>query len=249
MPAVFVGENGKKESMRDNTKTMEFYKKVYEQDSYFIENDKGRIQRIIDLKGPDFETIPSCYTSIADDYFLRFYVSYTMGMSYEELLPDLRMYIENGLKGCNGNVYGDLENILYLVIIFGFNEYTDTIKEIITSIKDYQDAYMEQLYQFIDNSFEITTEKLFWAKDCKPFIEVIELAKTDKLAAVQRLKKFVDKQWFKTLKEGIITNTSKCYRGFWCIEAAALVKALKLDDSELKESKYYPYDMAHFCGS
>lgn len=40
--------------MRDNTKTMEFYKKVYEQDSYFIENDKGRIQRIIDLKGPDF---------------------------------------------------------------------------------------------------------------------------------------------------------------------------------------------------
>ncbi|MBU3850057.1 MAG: DUF1911 domain-containing protein, partial [Candidatus Treponema excrementipullorum] len=29
--------------------------------------------------------------------------------------------------------------------------------------------------------------------------------------------------------------------------AAALVKALKLDDTELKDCKYYPYDMAHFC--
>ena len=85
--------------MRDDTKTMEFYKKVYAQDSYFIENDKGRIQRIIDLKGPDFETIPSCYTSIAHDYFHRFYLSYTMGMSYEELLPDVNKYIENA---CNG---------------------------------------------------------------------------------------------------------------------------------------------------
>lgn len=76
---------------------------------------------------------------------------------------------------------------------------------------------------------------------------MIQLAQSDKEAAVQRLKKFVDKQWFKTLKEGIITNTSKCYRGFWCIEAAALAKALGLDDAELKDCKYYPYDMAHFC--
>lgn len=37
------------------------------------------------------------------------------------------------------------------------------------------------------------------------------------------------------------------YRGYWCIEAAALVKALELDDRELKDCKYYPYDMAHFC--
>lgn len=232
--------------MRDNTKTMEFYKKVYEQDSYFIESSENDLVEILEEKGPDFENIPFCYRSISHDYFHRFYLSYTMGMSYEELIPDLRMYIEKGLKGCNGSVYGDLENILYLVIVFGFNEYTDTIKEIITSIKDYQDAYMEQLYQFIDNSFEITDKKLFWPKECKPFIEVIELAKTDKTAAVQRLKKFVDRQWYKTLHEGVISQEG-CYRGFWCIEAAALVKALKLDDTELKECKYYPYDMAHFC--
>ena len=48
-------------------------------------------------------------------------------------------------------------------------------------------------------------------------------------------------------KEGLIKNTDTAYRGYWCIEAAALVKALELDDTELRDCKYYPYDMAHFC--
>lgn len=59
-----------------------------------------------------------------------------------------------------------------------------------------------------------------------------------------------EKQWFKTLDKGIITNRSLekgKYRGYWCIESAALVKALELDGTELKECKYYPYDMTHFC--
>lgn len=233
--------------MRDDTKTKEYYEKVYYMDSGFIENDRGRIQRIIEQKGADFETIPSCYSGIANNYFLRFYVGYTMGMNCDELLPDIKKCIENGLQGCNGNVYGDLERILYLVIIFRLHEYNDDIKGRLTNFKSYQDIYMEHLYHFIDDSFEITAENLFWQKECSPLLEVIQLAQSDKEAAVQRLKKFVDKQWFKTLKEGIITNTSKCYRGFWCIEAATLVKALGLDDAELKDCKYYPYDMAHFC--
>lgn len=37
------------------------------------------------------------------------------------------------------------------------------------------------------------------------------------------------------------------YRGYWCLESAVLVKTLKLDDTELKDCKYYPYDMAHYA--
>ena len=36
------------------------------------------------------------------------------------------------------------------------------------------------------------------------------------------------------------------YRGYWCIESAVLVKVLGLDDTELRDCKYYPFDMAHF---
>ena len=233
--------------MRDNTKTMEFYKKVYAQDSYFIENDKGRIQRIIDLKGPDFETIPSCYSSIADDYFLRFYVSYTMGMSHEELLPDVNKYIENACNGWTGENYEELVRICSMSILFNIrNEYIEKLLQKAEARLNTL-MYGEMFIKLLEPSWEVKATETYYADD-KALVEVIQLAKTDKLAAVQRLKKFVDKQWFKTLHEGVISQEG-CYRGFWCIEAAALVKALKLDDTELKECKYYPYDMAHFCGS
>ena len=64
------------------------------------------------------------------------------------------------------------------------------------------------------------------------------------------LKKYLEKEWFKTLKEGLITNQQLqkgMYRGYWCLESAVLVKTLKLDDTELKDCKYYPYDMAHYA--
>ena len=234
--------------MRDNTKTMEFYKKVYAQESNFLNFEENLLKKLLEEKGSDFENIPSCYSGVADKYFLRFYVSYTMGMSYQKLLPDVEKYIENACSGWTGKNYEELVRICSMSILFNIrNEYIENlIKKAEARLNTL--VYGELFIKFLEPSWEVKATETYYADD-KALVEVIQLAKTDKLAAVQRLKKFVDKQWFKTLKEGIITNTSKCYRGFWCIEAAALVKALKLDDTELKECKYYPYDMAHFCGS
>ena len=226
---------------------MEFYKKIYEQDSYFIEDDETRIQRIIDLKGANFETIPSCYSDIAHDYFHRLYLRYTMGMNYEELLPDANKYLENACSGWTGKNYEELVRICSISILFNIrNKYVENlIKKAELRLNSLM--YGELFIKLIEPSWEIKATAIYRMTD-KALVEVIELATTDKTAAVQRLKKFVDKQWFKTLHEGVISQEG-CYRGCWCIEAAALVKALKLDDTELKGCKYYPYDMAHFCGS
>lgn len=232
--------------VRDDSKTIDFYHDILDMDTHFIESSEKRLKMVIELKGADFKTVPSCFSGVSQNYFHRFYLNYTIGKSYEELLPDVIKYIENGLKGCNGNVYGDLESIIYASIIFNLSDYTVPIKNCILSSHNYQDYYMEVLYQFIDDSYTITTEKLFWPKECKPLLDVIQLAKINKESAVKKLKHFLDKQWIKTLHDGLISQEG-CYRGFWCLEAAALVKALKLDDTELKECKYYPYDMAHFC--
>ncbi|MFR3583138.1 MAG: PoNe immunity protein domain-containing protein [Coprococcus sp.] len=44
------------------------------------------------------------------------------------------------------------------------------------------------------------------------------------------------------------TETSKqnTYYGYWIYEAGAICKILRLDDEELKEQQYYPYDLVHF---
>jgi hypothetical protein len=35
------------------------------------------------------------------------------------------------------------------------------------------------------------------------------------------------------------------YCGYWAFETGALVKILGLNDEELKDVPYYPYDLAH----
>jgi len=231
--------------MRDNTKTLEFYKKIYEQDSYFIKSSENDLMEILEEKGSDFEKMPDCYSDIAHDYFHRFYLSYTMGMNYEELLSDVNKYIENACTGWTGKDYEELVRICSVSILFNIrNEYIEKLIEKAESRLNTL-MYGEMFIKLIEPSWEVKTDKICYVED-KAIVEVIQLAQTDKEAAVQRLKKFVDKQWFKTLREGIISPEG-CYRGYWCIEAAALVKALGLDDAELKGCKHYPYDMAHFC--
>ena len=232
--------------MRDNTKTLEYYEMMYEQDTYFINSAERRLKKMVEKHGLDYEKIPNCYAGASYKYFHRFYLSYSMGRSYEELLPDVEKFVEHGIKSCDGEPYEDMEYLLYVIIIFGLDKFKEGIKEKILEHTGYQDKYIEELYQLLEPEFPITEEKFFWEKDCKTLDEVINLAKTDKEAATKKLKEFMDKQWFKNLNEGLISREG-CYRGFWCLEAAALVKALELDDTELKDSKYYPYDMAHFC--
>jgi hypothetical protein len=65
-----------------------------------------------------------------------------------------------------------------------------------------------------------------------------------------RLKQFLD-NWYPAMKK---TYWHDChlgkdgggYFGYWCFEAASVVKAFKLDDSLIRENPYYPKDMAAF---
>jgi len=71
----------------------------------------------------------------------------------------------------------------------------------------------------------------------------------DKQEAIKELKIFLDKIWYKMNREMYWYNSHKdsdIYFGYWSFESAALVKLLGLDDSILRDNKYYPYDIAHF---
>ena len=145
--------------------------------------------------------------------------------------------------------YANIEDILYFIILFNLSEYLDEYQELLkkSTIRDF---YLDFLMQMLDSSWQLHTQKLRCPKHTQPLYEVIMLSKENKAEAVQRLKRYLKRQWLHTMTDGPITKfdlKKGRYRGYWCIAAAALVKALKLDDTELKDCKYYPCDMAHFC--
>ncbi len=60
------------------------------------------------------------------------------------------------------------------------------------------------------------------------------------------------RNWYSLNKETPWYNSHKRqwgYSGYWCWEAAAVVKIMGLDDANFKDHPHYPYDMVHWQGA
>ena len=55
-----------------------------------------------------------------------------------------------------------------------------------------------------------------------------------------------DEEGLKSQKEREERAKEKLYYGYWSFEAGAIAKILNLDDSNLKDVPYYPYDLVHY---
>ena len=68
--------------------------------------------------------------------------------------------------------------------------------------------------------------------------------------AVEKLKEYLEKYWYVGHKNmgwyDIHKAKEKLYYGYWSFEAGAIAKILNLDDSNLKDVPYYPYDLVHY---
>jgi hypothetical protein len=237
--------------MRDKAKDEMYFSERFNEDSENLKEILDDFHNDIEIgEHPEKFNIRVYKYQIFIEAFYKFYSGYSLGLDINELIPEIKLMIQNLIetrKERDSN-YEDMEFIVHFILLFNQTEFLDDFKKLLEKSED-RDFYLDSVMQCLDSSWQISTEKILWPKEIKPLCEVIQLSKTDQNAAVQRLKKYLDKEWFKTLTEGLITNRQLekgRYRGYWCIEAAAVVKALELDDRELRDCKYYPYDMAHF---
>ena len=235
--------------MRDTVKTEEYFMERYNEDTAILDERISKYKEVI--SHPEKYDIESYKYHIFMDAAYKFYAGYSLGLGMNELLPEVDLIIRNLIDTRKemDRGYDDMEMIIYLIILFNRTEFLDEYKELLQKSK-MRDFYLDYLVQTVDPTWQISTEKLRCPKETNSVYEVVVLSKENKAEAVQRLKRYLKRQWFMSLTEGVITNRDLkigWYWGYWCVAAAALVKALKLDDTEFKDCKYYPYDMAHFC--
>lgn len=235
--------------MRDTVKTEEYFMERYNEDTAILDERISKYKEVI--SHPEKYDIESYKYHIFMDAAYKFYAGYSLGLGMNELLPEVDLIIRNLIDTIKemDSGYDDMEMIIYLIILFNRTEFLDEYKELLQKSK-MRDFYLDYLVQTVDPTWQISTEKLRCPKETNSVYEVVVLSKENKMEAVQRLKKYLKRQWFMSLTEGVITNRNLktgWYRGYWCIASAALVKALGLDDTELHDCKYYPRDMAHFC--
>lgn len=67
---------------------------------------------------------------------------------------------------------------------------------------------------------------------------------------ILEIKNYLESKWYKLHSDCGWYDSHKgkqnTYYGYWSFEVGAVVKLLSLDDSVLKNTKYYPYDLVHF---
>ena len=237
--------------MRDKVKAQEYFDERFNKDSQNLKEILQTYHRDIETDEhraePDIRAFKYQIYTYA---FYKFYTGYSLGLGMNELLPEVDLILPHLIDAQDGtDNYEDMETILYFIVLFNRTELLNDYKKLLQK-SEQRDFYLDYLVQTVDPTWQLHTQKLRYPKHTQPLYEVIMLSKENKAEAVQRLRRYLKRQWILTLRKGVITHhdlKDNNYRGFWCIASAALVKALKLDDTELKDCKYYPYDMAHFC--
>lgn len=66
---------------------------------------------------------------------------------------------------------------------------------------------------------------------------------------VKKLKQYIEDDWYKGNHEAFWFDSHKkdSYHGYWSFESGAIAKILNIDDSSLKDTPYYPYDLVHYA--
>ncbi|CAK7050242.1 hypothetical protein CUZ56_01805 [Saezia sanguinis] len=110
-----------------------------------------------------------------------------------------------------------------------------------------QDSLVDFLIRSRNPGWEQRTQDFLMPRPYSNIREVVTLAALDKLAAVQRLERYLTQQWYADHQETGWYNAHESkenvHVGYWSFESGALVKILELDDLILKDVPYYPYDM------
>ena len=142
--------------------------------------------------------------------------------------------------------YADL--LRYVSIAYLLNVDSDTVSKLVSMYKALmiKDLLVEMFLNKMDDSVAVSSEI------CFPEIEkpLLDIMNCQEKREPKFIKSFIEKSWYSLYNDAPWFDSHKrmdnCYYGYWCFEVGALIKFLEIDDTSLKGTVYYPFDMVHF---
>ena len=230
--------------LRDNLNTEIRYKELIQKKTSFVEEDLHEYQ----CTGTTWDSKQelSHFDIILRNAYQILISKYSVGYPVLELIPDYLQGVQFMKKGWNTDA--GYVTMLWYLSIGVMLECHKELQQLSILLREH--LAKDKLFSFlVNNTQDYASEKLLWTTPYAGLIEVIELAKTNKEEAVERLQKYLKKEWYKGHSDCGWYNDHKSkwgvHFGYWSFESGALVKILGLDDSSLQGLPYYPYDMVH----
>lgn len=233
--------------MRDTIKNLDYF----ENRLRFLNTSIDEFEQLIaENINSEKVNLRSGYLTLLGYYTSKINCIYSMGMPIESIKSIYPKYLDVFSKTWNK----ETGSYIQLVVTVSLGILIDMTKEQINQISDllkkesFQDYFIDYLLHQIDNNWEIRTDKFAFPIPYELLNTVINA--NDNKDAIYNLSIYLDKEWYNGHSDAGWYNSHKSshdiYTGYWSYESAALAKLLQLDDRELKNSPYYPYDLVHY---
>jgi len=239
--------------IRDKIKNRKHFEKLLSEEKEIIKQRNEIIS-----KGNQNDTNSYIYYAIANNYMNLIKITYSLGDKIKDLRETYIVSLQFFLLGFESDepMYFDILNRVALGFLLNisnenFQQLVDYVQRMDEQAKP-ADWTPDQLLWFILNSRlkkdeeQTHADKLAFPKLYKGLFKLTQVS--DAQEAKKALEDYIVK-WYNLNKNAPWYNShlkKNCYRGYWAWEVAAVAKIMHIDDSDLKDNPYYPYDMVHW---
>ena len=246
-------KKGQNQPIRDKIKNRKHFEKLLSEEKEIIKQRNEIIS-----KGNQNDTNSYIYYAIANNYMNLIKITYSLGDKIKDLRETYIVSLQFFLLGFESDepMYFDILNRVALGFLLNisnenFQQLVDYVQRMDEQAKP-ADWTPDQLLWFILNSRlkkdeeQTHADKLAFPKLYKGLFKLTQVS--DAQEAKKALEDYIEK-WYNLNKNAPWYNShlkKNCYRGYWAWEVAAVAKIMHIDDSDLKDNPYYPYDMVHW---
>ncbi|WP_158701659.1 PoNe immunity protein domain-containing protein [Lentibacillus sp. Marseille-P4043] len=236
--------------VRDKMKNEKYYIDYIEEENERIAKFESMVELLTKNRGPNDKGVKKGNYHIYGLKFSKLTAMYSLGVSLEEIkefYPEVVNIMEKAWNSDSGYV-----EMLWMLSIGNMLKIDDKqfdrlVKLIeIQKVEDFLYDYLIQAKQ--TKNWQQITGNLLYETPYLTLKQIIE--SNDKNYQSTTLKKYLEIDWYEGHDDmgWYASHNSKhdIYSGYWSFESGAIAQILKLNDNDLKNTTYYPYDMVHY---
>ncbi len=239
-----------------STKKIALVRTPFKDHPYF-DKEIERLQKTIQQHSTPTDTSFDSfhYWSLAAKHCKLIELKYSRGVPVTGIADDYQKALLDYVKGWKEGeaTYDDLLWMISLGILF------DVPKDDFETLKDYtlktdQNNNAQQwtpdalLWFLINKNLNLPQKNYYTLAYPDIYGNLYQLTGLPPTEVTELLKTYLN-DWYSLRKEAPWYNShlkEKGYSGYWAWEVAAVVKCMQINDEDLKDNPFYPYDMAHW---
>ncbi|WP_307346736.1 PoNe immunity protein domain-containing protein [Metabacillus malikii] len=235
--------------MRDTFQDRGYFNRYLDYQNKRIIRFEELLKQLIIEKGTEYKGVRTGKIALVNFYLDKLNALYSIGApieEIEELFPTVVKYF-TGIWYKEAS-YSNLLKVVSLAVLLNVSK--EQLKDLLHVMKseEFNDRLIDYLLKYIDSDWECkcSEHRIIYPYG---YLQNIIDAKEEN-EALEMLEVYLEKHWYKGHSDTGWYESHKgnkdIYSGYWSFESGAIAKILQLDDEQLKEVPYYPYDLVHY---